>query len=161
MWGQALGFAACFGIAPPIRTELRGQLITLRLAADSVQAQRTTSGAEARVRFIARNVSTATVYGVDECPDSPLYWVERLETDSSGHGTWHYVYWPRCYGGERPKELRSADSVEFSSRIVERIGERFFGRRPDVFRFVYSVRAAPHAESERVVSPPVVIRPPD
>jgi hypothetical protein len=141
------------------------QLVELRLVRDSLVAQRDGGTVEASVQFIVRNVSNETVYRTTSCRTSPLYWVERLEADSTGRKTWRDVFSANCFG-DWPKPLLPGDSTTFSSEIVSFPGNWppfAFSNEATVYRFVYVVATspAPDAPDIKLVSPQVVIRAPD
>ena len=142
------------------------QLLSFRLVRDSLRPVVHGDVAEVIVQFVVRNVSDKPVYRTNgECGNSPMYWVERLNTDSSGRIGWHQIFSADCTGSDPSPTLLPLDSSVFVSRVVQFPGQMpafAFSDAADVYRFVYVVSTSPGIAGPyiRVPSPPVVIRAP-
>jgi hypothetical protein len=143
------------------------QLLLFRLVRDSLRPVIHGDVAETTVQFVVRNVSDKPVYRTNgECGNSPMYWVERLETDSSGRRGWHQIFSADCTGSDPSRPLLPLDSSVFVSRLVQFPGQMpafAFSDDADVYRFVYVVSTSPGVAGPdiRVPSPRVVIRAPN
>jgi hypothetical protein len=143
------------------------QLLSFRLVRDSLRPVIDGDVAEVAVQFVVRNVSDKPVYRTNgECGNSPMYWVERLEADSSGRRAWHHIFSADCTGDDSSRPLLPLDSSVFVSRLVQFPGQTpafAFSNDAEVYRFVYIVSTSPGVAGPniRVPSPPVLIRPPN
>jgi hypothetical protein len=163
IWLGWVGFAAVSACANHIADGSAPQpLLEFQLTQDSLRPVRNGAVVQVTVKFVVHNVSGQTVYRTNDCGGSPRYWVERLETDSSGGKTWRQVFSADCTGRDPPRKLSPRDSALFVSYLVsfpDQSPAFAFSNSSDVYRFVYVVSTSPDvaAEDIRVTSPPVVI----
>jgi hypothetical protein len=165
---NAAGFAClvlvpCRLFAQDVRANT--QLLSFRSVHDTVMATRSESTVEATVAFVVHNQSGKMIYRMTDCGQSPMYWVEREELDSTGKASWRDVFSPGCTWVTPLRPLDPSDSALIVSRLIQFPGqwpEFSFSNHSDVVRLVYVVSTVGEGANDRlrVISPPVVIKAP-